>query len=116
MRKPTKKQQQAFYEDALEYIVLNGAKNTYKGAMCTQYKIDTIAGELNISLEEPGQSSIYSIFCRFENVELAKELITDGKLNPYSGKYNFHEYYPAILLNDFKNKIDNLLIAKHETV
>jgi hypothetical protein len=51
-----------------------------------QFKLDTIAGVLNITLYR-NQKFLYTVYSRFEDVERAK-----GKFNcnPYSGKYNAH--------------------------
>jgi len=53
---------------------------------CKEFKLDTIAGVLNITLYK-GQKFLYTVYSRFEDVEKAK-----GKFNcnPYSGKYNAH--------------------------
>lgn len=54
------------------------------------YKLNTKAGELKVIIEDldsATESSIYTVFTRFENPKEARELC---ECNPFSGKYNFH--------------------------
>ena len=51
-----------------------------------QFKLDTIAGVLNITLYN-SQTFLYTVYSRFEDVEKAKDKFN---CNPYSGKYNTH--------------------------
>lgn len=107
----TKKQQQAFYEDVLEYIVTMGAKNRHIGELCSNYKIETKAGELLIFLETPQTSKVFSIFTCFEDNKRAKEMMPDNdRLNQYSGKWNFHNYTHDECLCRFKQELAPLLI------
>lgn len=104
----TKKQQQAFYEDVLEFIVNAGAQNRYIGEMCTNYKLNTKAGELFIFLETPQTSKVFSICTRFEDVQKAKEFLphgTNDRLNTYSGKWNFHTWTATECLTRFKKEL-----------
>jgi hypothetical protein len=107
-----KKKQQAFYEDVLEYILSIGALNTRIGALCTHYKIDTIAGELFVTLDEPDSSKIFSIYCRFEDEKKAAEMLGNTeRLNKYSGKWNFHTTCPLHCLHQFKTELEPILIT-----
>jgi len=115
----TKKQQQSFYEDVLEYIVSIGAKNRHIGEICSHYKLDTIAGELFIFLETPQASKIFSICTRFEDEKKAKVYLLHGtfnRLNPYSGKWNFHNYSADETLIRFKMELTPLLLPVSELI
>lgn len=106
----TKKQQQAFYEDVLDYIVRRGAQNRHKGALATHYKMETKAGELHITLEEPETSKVFTIYCQFQDVEKAKELLKGSdRLNKYSGKWNFHYMDADTALTQFHNELKPIL-------
>ena len=106
----TKKQQQAFYEDALESAISMGAKNTNTGKLCSSYAIETKAGKLNIHFEEPEKSKVFSIFCHFEDVSKAKAVLGKSeRLNQYSGKWNFHTYNATELLFQFESELKPIL-------
>jgi hypothetical protein len=76
------------------------------------YRVQTPAGDLDVSVHD------VSICCRFRDVEAAKKLLgwTPGfiaqthRLNPYSGKWNFHETQRATLLYRFMNELDKLVM------
>lgn len=51
-----------------------------------EFELDTVVGKLNISIPVE-QSTVFSVFSRFENVERAKEKFD---CNPHSGKYNVY--------------------------
>ena len=59
-----------------------------------QLEIETKAGKLNISVHEATKASdVFSIFCRFEDVDKANKVLSEDNsinLNRYSGKWNFH--------------------------
>src|SRR5262249_33990260 len=48
------------------------------------------------------------IACRWDEPERAKTFINTGRLNPYSGKWNFHftsDYTAGVALHDFKREL-----------
>jgi hypothetical protein len=64
-----------------------------------EFIMETKAGLLWLHLDAKPESSLYTVFARFDNVDKANEVLgKDHRLNPYSGKYNF--YY---------SNLDNLL-------
>ena len=88
-----------------------------------RYILNAKAGELNISIHEDHDlegTSLYSIFCRFEDVKKARNFLQVGKndffkdhrLNPHSGKYNFHFSDQLGILTVFEQCIEYLLIKK----
>lgn len=76
------------------------------------YKLNTVVGLLNISLEsieDLKESSVYTIFTRFEIPEKARKLYG---CNIYSGKYNFHTIDKEECIINFKNFLSNLIHLK----
>lgn len=106
-RTPTKRQRQAgerFKQSVADYLASKGATTSRFYA----FEIETKAGTLFVSPYEDW------IACRFENVEEAKRLLGHStRLNPYSGKWNFHYGHEAIAtpfpLNDFATHLEKLL-------
>jgi hypothetical protein len=75
-----------------------------------QYVLSTKAGTLEIALDTPEKSSVFSIYCKFPDVDTAKVIM--GKFenfNPYSGKWNFHHMDSDCLLQVFENDVMNIL-------
>lgn len=83
MAKMTKKQLQEFQYD-VERIVL-GMGATEVPADLSQFQLDTNIGILSIRIRDGW------IACRFEDVEKAKGANLGDRLNPFSGKWNWHE-------------------------
>ena len=106
-RTSTKRQRQAgerFKQSVADYLASKGATTSRFYA----FEIETKAGTLFVSPYEDW------IACRFENVEEAKRLLgNSARLNPYSGKWNFHYSDEAIHtsapLNDFTMHLERLL-------
>ena len=65
--------------------------------------IETKYGKLNISLHDD-KSEVYSIFMRFDNPELIKD-IDDRSMNKYSGKWNIHTWSEEEALGEFEKRI-----------
>lgn len=61
--------------------------------------------ELSISLHDD-TSEIYSIFMRFDDPQSAKQVVD---CNPYSGKWNIHERTEEDALNEFYERINQVL-------
>jgi len=85
----SKSKNKEFIEGVTKGLLELGAKQIGNGLLVDTYKtfeLDTIVGKLNINLSIDNKV-IFSVFSRFENVDLAKEKFD---CNPYSGKYNVH--------------------------
>lgn len=82
-----------------------------------RWHLETIYGDLRISLSTyDRKSKIYTVFTQFSDVERAREGMGVGKynfharLNPHSGKWNFHTYsrkldhraYGSTVINQIK--------------
>jgi len=93
MRNIGKGRQLKFVKMIRKYLNEAGALPTTEWFTGEAYKLETKAGALYLHLEEPSNdSSLFSIFGRFLDVEKAKLVIInrDCRLNSYSGKFNFH--------------------------
>ena len=53
-------------------------------------KIITDYGPLYVHPSNDAGSEVATVFCRFEDVEKAREIPCPIKPNPYTGKWNFH--------------------------
>lgn len=109
----TKSAHIAFNRSVAKYLESIGAEIKENAVFNGQWVLKTVAGELNISIHEPERSEVFSIFCRFEDVEKAKNIVLPGgyhsRLNDYSGKWNFHAYDANELLQEFKTELSSLL-------
>jgi len=109
----TKKAHTDFNRQVAKYLQSIGAEFVLDNGISGRGKLKTVAGDLHISLREPERSEVFSIFCRFEDVEKAKRFFIGSwhnKLNEYSGKWNFHTYDASELLEEFKSEITRLLL------
>jgi len=110
----TKKEQAEFNKQAEKYLTSIGAEYTRESSLMKWYKLGTVCGELRIGLDAPDKSQVFSIFCRFEDVNEAKKYLQFdyyGRLNQYSGKWNFHSQNFAGLLRGFENELSPLLLT-----
>ena len=113
----TKKQHTDFNREVAKYLESIGAETKSKSSFCGEWVLKTVAGDLNISVHEPERSEVFSLFCRFEDVEKAKtfvpthaqRLYKNNTMNGYSGKWNFHSYEADELLQEFKTELSSLL-------
>lgn len=109
----TKREQAEFNKQAEMFLKSMGAEVVREGEFMKWYKLETVCGLLNIGLDQPEKSQVFSIFCRFEDVNEAKKYLQHdyyGRLNPYSGKWNFHSSHFAGLLRGFENELSPLLL------
>lgn len=110
----TKAAHTAFNREVSKYLQSIGAEFQLTNSIQGTGKLKTIAGILHISLQEPERSDVFSIFCRFEDPEAASKFIDGhiiyGRLNEYSGKWNFHGYNADEQLAEFKEQIAPLLM------
>lgn len=110
----TKAQHTAFNRSVAKYLQSIGAEIKTNTIFHGEWILKTLAGDLNISLHEPERSEVFSIFCRFEEVEKANcfipwNIFERKRLNTSTGKWNFHSYDADELLNEFKEELQKLL-------
>lgn len=91
MKKITKKEMKEFIKEATQILsecdVEKGNSEYYSQENTFSINSDYL-GKLSIKID--GDSSYcYTIFARFENVDIAKKHFN---CNPYSGKHNCHSY------------------------
>ena len=107
----------AFNRSVSKYLESIGAETKGKSSFYGEWVLKTVAGDLHISVHEPERSEVFSLFCRFEDVEKAKtfvpthaqRLYKNNTMNGYSGKWNFHSYDANELLDEFKTELSSLL-------
>lgn len=96
-----------FLKENFEIIKENNDK--YK----IEIQIKTIYGILNCSLYHE-KSSSFTMFNRFDNVELAKKHLD---CNPYSGKWNFHIPFVTSENKDLnENNAVNFIISNFKNI
>ena len=87
------------------------------------YVIETKAGPMTVwpnTLPKKGkQQAVFTVYCKFEDVERANKLGLGMHLNPYSGKYNFHECghdeHAASALQSFRQHLAACGTMPHDT-
>ena len=107
----TIKQHEAFNKKVDKLLRVLGAKET--GKYGYKYSLDTKAGLLLITTHEPMKSDIFSVYCRFENPGKAKEVLSkweNDRLNPYSGKWNYHQRDAGYLLGGLEINLTDLKV------
>lgn len=74
-----------------------------------KWQIPTKAGLLMVDVHEPSKSSVFSVFCRFDDVKKANEVLGDNpRLNKHSGKFNYHVYDAKGLLLLMEHEIKTI--------
>jgi len=101
-----------FNADVEKYLSSIGALATESNPRLDRWSVDTQAGPLEITLQAPEKSGIFSIFTMFEYPEKAKEIVSDS--NPYSGKWNFHMSDAQDTLDTFMHSLDSILVQDGE--
>lgn len=109
MRNITKLQGSKFANQVCEGLLEMGATCRGTKNERREFVLETIVGKLTITIPL-NQSIIYSVFSRFENVELAK---TKFACNRFSGKYNINisnikpNFASDVVLNHFEMTLNN---------
>lgn len=80
----------------------------------TVYEVDTKAGILRMSTHNDDKGDLFSLFTRFEEpgkacAVLSSRKMDGARLNPFSGKWNFHYGCQLTLLQSFETDIKNIL-------
>jgi hypothetical protein len=97
-KKITKEISKKFVDGLTNEFIKIGAKIKCLGGVSNRLELDTVAGKLNISIPVK-QSTIFSVFGRFEDVDKAKTVFD---CNPYSGKFNvFMGLIPEMTVEDY---------------
>jgi hypothetical protein len=113
----SKKQHEIFNNKVHKLLIRLGA--TEPGKLSYKYQLETKAGLLFITTHEPAKSDIFSVFCKFESPGKAKEIVSNNtheSLNPYSGKWNYHQTDSDYLIDRLEANLKNIvLIAVNNT-
>jgi len=106
----TKKQHETFNKQVQDLVNGLGAKESGRGTY--KYIIETKAGLLYVTTHEPSDTDIFGVYCKFENIDTAKEALgfwDCNRLNLSSGKWNFMDYDPKDLLLIFSTSLKRIL-------
>lgn len=113
----SKKQTEAFNKKVERIVKEHGGTANPHGY---KWNIQTKAGILLVTVHEPDKHSLFSIFCCFENPQEALKLLIEvgleektdflngGKLNRYSGKWNYHYEDERDALVNFEMNIEKI--------
>lgn len=105
----SKKQHEAFNKKVHKLLINLGA--TEPGQWNYKYLLYTTAGPLYITVHEAEKSDIFSVYCRFDNPDKAKEVLSkweQDRLNHYSGKWNYHQKDADYLLGGLEINLISL--------
>jgi hypothetical protein len=103
--------QRKLLRKARDYAIEKGAVPTPDGFY--EYQLETSVGLLRLSFSEG--DFLASVFSRFEEPERATALIGRHRMNPFSGKWNWHwsrDDDPELALLSFKADLDRLTVTK----
>jgi len=118
MKKITKANAKKFNKAIISMMEKFGAVEVppITSSMEKAWRMRTIGGPLNVSLRtESEQELSYALFCKYEDPAKAKgwaDGYTKGRLNPHSGKWNFH-YSASDDLTEVLKQIKNELHMMH---
>jgi len=91
MKKERKSRKQIKFQETIRNGILELGATETKGIY--KYSLETPLGELLITMHAEDltyrTSTIYSVYTRFKEPERAKQKLD---CNPFSGKWNFHEF------------------------
>jgi hypothetical protein len=92
-----------------DLVVGVGAIKTGSTQFTDNYELNTSAGLLCISVSKE-RSRVFTVYARFDNIEKALWSVRNmDRLNPYSGKYNFHYSTEKELNQAFNYEINHIL-------
>jgi len=109
IKMPTIRQHEVFNKKVHNLLTSLGAKET--GKCGYKYSLDTKAGVLLITTHEPEKSDIFSVYCRFDEPDKAKVILSkweQDRLNPYSGKWNYHQRDADYLLGGLEINLTDI--------
>ena len=114
-RRASAKDRKAFVERVTELVIEAGARSDIDTIIYTYNIPVTRFGPLYVSIHESlDGSAVGSIMCRFEFPELAVGNVGGERLNPYSGKWNWH-FSQWTTVDDavaqFRHALERILIS-----
>ena len=103
-----KKSRKKFIKTVTNYLLELGAVE--EDFLAYTLSLDTQLGKLHVFIDPAGaRERVSSIFTRFDDHERAKKVVD---CNPYSGKWNFHEYSSTDVFEVFKTSLERILASK----
>jgi ribosomal protein S18 len=110
-KKITVKQATQLSNDVQEFLKSVGATEV-EDVLGYGMHLETTLGTLKIIVPTPesnAKSTIASVFARFEEPKRASSRLHLKTCNPYSGKWNFHEYTTERCLESFIDHVTKIL-------
>lgn len=125
MRKHTKKQDEKFIQGAIKLLLSHGAVKVEDRCSKAAYEIgNEDLGTFTFFLFGPNEGHVFSIFCRLNEVDRIKETaqIVNRKfglgvhepMNPFSGKFNIHEYKAEEVFSELDKRLEWITSYKKE--
>lgn len=103
-RQKSEKRMKAFKEKVEKILTALGGKKD--SPFIYEWTVPTKAGGLFVSVHET-PSEIFSIFCRFDEPQKAKEVMGEGHVSG-AGKWNFHMSDEKEILRLFEGCVKNI--------
>jgi len=100
MKKITKAEGRKFNEAVVKMLLSHGYSQNVN-----EFEKETPIGKVKFTTYPQTGSEIYSIFCRFEDVEKARKHFS---CNQYTGKHNFHDKDSQVCFGMFEWTLDYL--------
>jgi hypothetical protein len=127
MRQHSIKKDKEFMDKAMDMLWKFGAKEVEEGRMFRkEFKLEVPGiGIFKFPFFEPDKGSVFSVFCRLideqrptkEVAALAKAKFGFGLhdvMNPFSGKFNIHEWTAQEALNELEERLQWMVEQKTE--
>ena len=115
MKRTTAKDRKAFVERVRGIVTQAGGRDDLDASIYTHVIPVTKCGPLFVSVHGSDDSSeVGWVACCFLYPKLAVELVGQGMLNPYSGKWNHHYFHPWTVddsVADFERALGSVLIG-----
>lgn len=105
----SKKMMEAFHKKVIKIVQSFGGAilRTDEDGRC-EMTINTKAGLLYITMHAASTSSLFAVFMRFEDVDLANKILGDDSQNKFSGKWNLLELREDDCLETLNRRLSGL--------
>jgi len=110
-KKITIKQAKEFTKKVSEFLTSIGATEK-EDVLGYGWHVETTCGVLKVIVPTPesnAKSTVATIFTRFEDPKRASARLHLKTCNPFSGKWNFHEYTTERCLESFTDHVTKIL-------
>lgn len=106
----------AFQDKVIETLTEHGAVKVATSIYERRWQLLTHRGTFSFYLFQPQRSSVYNILCRLTDSDQPVRKVAEEvncrfgmglfePMNPFSGKFNIHEYEPETALQQLRERI-----------